>query len=110
MSIISVVSVSIAIKGIIEVRIKAAEEISCISRCPAVRFAVSRTPRARGRIKRLIVSMRMRGGIKMVGVPIGRRWPSELVGAFRKPERTVISQNGIARAMFKASCVVGVKV
>lgn len=38
-----------------------------------MRLAVSRTPRAMGRIKRLIVSMIIRAGIKGVGVPSGRR-------------------------------------
>lgn len=66
--------------GMVEINIKAAVAISCINRWPAVRLAVSRTPRARGRINRLIVSIMMRTGIKGVGVPSGRRWPRAIVG------------------------------
>lgn len=96
--------------GISGSRTKAAVAISCINRWPAVRLAVSRTPRATGRIKRLAVSMRMRAGIRGTGVPSGRRCPKAAVGFFRSPMMTVISQSGTARAMFKESCVVGVNV
>lgn len=41
---------------------------------------MSRTPRARGRINRLIVSIIIRTGIKGVGVPSGRRCPRAIVG------------------------------
>lgn len=75
-----------------------------------MRFAVSRTPSARGRINRLIVSIMIRTGIKRVGVPSGRRWPSACVGWFRIPIMTVASQRGTAKAMLRESCVVGVKV
>ena len=54
--------------------------ISWISRWPAVKLAVSRTPRARGRMNRLIVSIIIKTGIKRVGVPSGRRWPRAWVG------------------------------
>lgn len=87
-----------------------AVEIRCISKCPAVRLAVSRTPRASGRIKRLIVSIKIKIGIKGVGVPSGRKWAKEAVIWFRKPIRTVASQNGTARPRFIESCVVGVNV
>lgn len=49
-------------------------------RCPAVRFAVRRTPRARGRMRRLVVSIRIRAGISGVGVPSGKRCPREIEG------------------------------
>lgn len=58
-------------------RTKAAVAMSCIRRCPAVKFAVSRTPRAIGRIRRLIVSIIIRGGTRGVGVPSGSRWARE---------------------------------
>lgn len=45
-----------------------------------MRLAVSRTPSARGRINRLIVSIIIRTGIKRVGVPSGSRWPRAIVG------------------------------
>lgn len=38
-----------------------------------MRLAVSRTPSANGRMKRLIVSITIRTGIRGVGVPSGRR-------------------------------------
>lgn len=75
-----------------------------------MRLAVSRTPRARGRIKRLIVSIIMRTGIRGIGVPSGKRCPRAAVGWFRIPMITVASHSGIARPMFKESCVVGVNV
>ena len=87
-----------------------AVEMSWISRCPAVRFAVRRTPRARGRMSRLMVSIRIRAGISGVGVPSGRRWPRDVVGWFRRPVRRVANQRGKARAMFIDSWVVGVNV
>lgn len=59
--------------GIVVDRAIVAVEISWMSRWPAVRLAVRRTPRARGRISRLVVSIRMRAGIRGVGVPSGRR-------------------------------------
>lgn len=77
-----------------------AVEISWIKRWPAVRFAVRRTPRANGRMNRLVVSIMIRAGISGVGVPSGRRCPREIDGWFRKPVRSVASQSGKARAMF----------
>jgi len=73
-------------------------------------LAVSRTPRARGRMKRLIVSMIIRTGIRRVGVPSGRRCPRACVGWFRIPRITVASQRGTANPKLRESCVVGVKV
>lgn len=73
-------------------------------------MAVRRTPSAIGRISKLTVSITTSIGINSVGVPSGRRWPSEAVGWFRKPTSTVINQVGKARAIFIESCVVGVKV
>lgn len=81
-----------------------------MSKCPAVRLAVSRTPRARGRINRLIVSMIINTGINRVGVPSGRRCPRATVGWFRIPIITVASQRGTANPIFRESCVVGVNV
>lgn len=75
-----------------------------------MRLAVNRTPRARGRINRLIVSITMSTGTRGEGVPSGRRCPNAAVGWLRRPIITVASQRGTARPMFKDSCVVGVKV
>lgn len=65
-----------AIAGISWSMTKVAVEISWIRRWPAVKLAVNRTPNAKGRIKRLIVSMTIRMGMRRVGVPSGKRWPS----------------------------------
>lgn len=73
-------------------------------------MAVSRTPKARGRISRLIVSITISTGTKGVGVPSGRRCPRDIVGWFRIPINTVASQRGKASPMFIDSCVVGVNV
>lgn len=45
-----------------------------------MRLAVRRTPRAKGRMRRLVVSIKIKAGISGVGVPSGRRWPREAVG------------------------------
>lgn len=74
------VAVSRATAGIEEERANAAVEISWIKRWPAVKLAVSRTPRARGRMNRLIVSIMTRTGIRGAGVPSGRRCPKACVG------------------------------
>lgn len=81
-----------------------------MSRCPAVKFAVIRTPRAIGRISRLIVSIIINGGIRGIGVPSGRRWANEMVGWFRRPISTVASHIGMASPKFMDNCVVGVNV
>ena len=81
-----------------------------MSKWPAVRLAGSRTPKARGRINKLIVSMIISTGIRGTGVPSGRRCPRAAVGWFRIPIMTVASQNGTASPIFNESCVVGVKV
>lgn len=103
-------AVRMEIVGIMGSRAIVAVEMSWIRRCPAVRFAVRRTPRASGRMSRLAVSIMIRAGISGVGVPSGRRCPREVVGWFRRPVRRVASQSGNASAMFIDSCVVGVNV
>ena len=75
-----------------------------------MRFAVRRTPRANGRISRLVVSIMIRAGISGVGVPSGSRCPNEAEGWFRRPVSKVASHSGRAKAMFIDSWVVGVKV
>ena len=87
-----------------------AVEMSWMSKCPAVRLAVRRTPRARGRISRLVVSIKISAGIRGVGVPSGNRWAKEADGWFRRPVSSVASHSGKARAMFIDSWVVGVNV
>lgn len=104
------VEVKSATVGIIGRRTSAAVAISWIKRWPAVRFAVSRTPSARGRMKRLTVSMIMSTGISGPGVPSGRRCPRAWVGWFRIPMITVASHRGTARPRLMDSWVVGVKV
>lgn len=89
--------------GIVENRAVVAVEMSWIRRCPAVRLAVRRTPRANGRISRLVVSIRISAGISGVGVPSGKRWPRDAEGWFRSPVRRVASHRGKARARFMDS-------
>lgn len=96
--------------GIVDARATVAVEISWMSRCPAVRLAVRRTPRASGRMSRLVVSIIMRAGIRGVGVPSGSRCPREIEGWLRRPTRRVASHSGKARARFMESWVVGVNV
>lgn len=66
--------------GMIGRRAVVAVEISWMRRCPAVRLAVRRTPKASGRMSKLVVSIRIKAGISGVGVPSGRRWPREAEG------------------------------
>lgn len=68
--------IKVATVGIAGRRTKPAVATNCIRRWPAVKLAVSRTPRARGRIRRLIDSMTIRIGIRSVGVPSGSKWAS----------------------------------
>lgn len=63
----------IEIVGMIGSKTEVAVEMSWIRRWPAVRLAVRRTPRARGRMNRLVVSIRISAGIRGVGVPSGSR-------------------------------------
>lgn len=104
------IEVKTATIGIILISVKAAVAISCMRRCPAVKFAVNRTPNAKGRMNKLIVSIIIKMGTSKVGVPSGRRCAKAVVGFFIKPIKIVINQSGIANAMFNESCVVGVKV
>lgn len=71
-------NVIVAVGGLIFIRTKVAPPIRCISKCPAVMLAVSRTARAIGWINRLIVSIIMSIGISEIGVPCGRKWAKEL--------------------------------
>lgn len=68
-----IIVVKAEIDGIIGSRVIVAVEISWMSKWPAVRLAVKRTPRAKGRMRRLVVSIMIRAGINGVGVPSGRR-------------------------------------
>lgn len=106
----NIMEVRIATVGKENISTKEAVAMSCISRWPAVKLAVSRTPSARGRINRLIVSMIIRIGIRGAGVPSGNMWPRVAVGWFRNPINTVASHKGTASPKFKDSWVVGVKV
>lgn len=81
-----------------------------ISRWPAVILAVSRTPKANGRINRLIVSIITMNGISGVGEPSGNMWASVVDGFFITPVMTVDIHSGMAMAIFIDSCDVGVKV
>ena len=43
----------------------------CTSKCPAVMLAISRRPRAKGRIKVLATSIRTSTGARAIGAPKG---------------------------------------
>lgn len=92
------------------IRLMVAELTIVIRRCPAVMLAVSRTPSARGRINRLIVSIRIMKGISGVGEPSGRRRARVKDSLFFRPVIMVANHRGRARAMFIDSWEVDVKV
>lgn len=71
-----------------------------IRRWPAVMLAVSRTPSARGRISRLIVSIIIINGINGVGEPSGSMWANIVDGFFIIPVIIVAIHRGMAMAMF----------
>lgn len=102
--------VSRAVGRLIEESTKVAPPIRWINRWPAVMFAVSRTARAMGWIKRLIVSIITSMGIRGMGVPWGRKWAKEALGLWRKPKRTAPAHRGIAMPRFMDSWVVAVNV
>ena len=62
-------------------RIQIAVDKRKIRRCPAVRFAASRSPRAIGWANNLIVSIQTIRGISALGVPCGTRCLSRLLKA-----------------------------
>lgn len=70
-------NVIVAVGGLMSMSTKVAPPIRCISRWPAVIFAVSRTASAIGWMKRLIVSIIISIGISEMGVPCGRKWAKE---------------------------------
>lgn len=81
-----------------------------MSRWPAVILAVSRTPSAKGRINRLIVSIITMNGIRGVGEPSGSMWANVIEGFFIIPVMIVAIHRGIAMAIFIDSWEVVVKV
>ena len=82
--------------------------IRWISKCPAVILAVSRTARATGWIKRLIVSIMTSIGVNGVGVPCGRKWASNALVLLWKPVTAAPAHKGMAMPRFTDNCVVGV--
>lgn len=82
------------------IRFSAAELTMVMRRCPAVMFAVSRTPKAKGRIRILIVSIIIMKGIRGVGEPSGSMWANAIDGFFISPVITVAIHRGRAIAMF----------
>lgn len=104
-----IVNVMVDTVMLMEDKASVAEPIRWMSRCPAVMLAVSRTARAKGWMKRLIVSMIISIGMRGVGVPCGRKWAKDTFGLLRKPIITVASHSGMAMPIFMESCVVGVK-
>jgi hypothetical protein len=48
--------------------------------CPALILAIKRTVSVNGRIKTLIVSMKIKNGLKIIGVPLGKKCPKNFFG------------------------------
>lgn len=48
--------------------------------CPALIFAISRTVKVSGRIITLIVSIKIKNGVRIVGVPLGKKWAKNFLG------------------------------
>lgn len=94
--------------GLIEVSTIVAPPIRWISRWPAVMLAVSRTARAIGWIKRLIVSIIISMGMRGMGVPWGKKWAKDAFILWRKPVITAAAHRGMAMPKFIDSWVVGV--
>jgi len=62
------------------------------SRCPAIRFAVSRTHKVMGRIRFLIISIMTIKDTKAVGVPCGTKCVSMWLVFFVQPNITMDTQ------------------
>jgi len=88
---------------------QAAVERRNISRCPAVRFAASRNPKAIGWAIRLIVSIQTISGIRKEGVPWGTRWLRRLLKASKNPRIFTLNHRGIAILYVNDTCLVIVK-
>jgi len=63
-----------------------------ISKCPAIRFAVSRTDRVIGRIRLLTNSIITINIIKALGVPCGTRWYNIMFVFFIQPNNINLIQ------------------
>lgn len=97
---ISRVVIMIDMVLIVLMKLRAAELIMVIRRCPAVMLAVNRTPSAIGRINRLTVSIIIINGISGVGDPSGSMWANVDDGFKVIPVISVANHSGIAIAMF----------
>jgi hypothetical protein len=63
-------------------------------RCPAIRLAVSRTERVKGRIRLLIVSIKTINGMRRTGVFWGIKWANIDFGVFSQPNSIMDSHIG----------------
>jgi len=71
--------------------------IKDITICPALIFATNRTVRVKGRIIILIVSIKIKKGVKAPGAPNGTRCAKTSLKLFRVPE--IIAESQIVRAI-----------
>ena len=53
--------------------------------CPALILAINRTVKVKGRIKTLIVSIKIKKGLKITGVPLGKKCPKNFLGLYNIP-------------------------
>ena len=54
------------------------------SRCPAVMLAISRNPRATGRIRVLTTSINTKNGARAIGALRGKKWATSSLGPKKK--------------------------
>jgi hypothetical protein len=81
-----------------------------ISKCPAIKFAVSRTQSVIGRIKLLVNSIITIKGINGVGVPCGTRWANMWFVFFDHPNIIKAIQKLRERGRVIVICLVGEKI
>ena len=77
---------------------------------PALILAIKRTPKVKGRIKLLIVSIKTRNGTKAEGHPLGARLPKYREGDLKMSETVRETQNPTDRVAQNQNCLVKAKV
>lgn len=81
-----------------------------ISRCPAIRFAVSRTHKVMGRIKFLVSSIRTMNLMRATGVPCGTKCASMWFVFLIQPNRLMVNHLSKARGRVTTRCEVKEKI
>lgn len=81
-----------------------------ISKCPAIKFAVSRTHNVIGRIKFLVNSIRTINLMRATGVPWGTKCASMWFVFLIQPNKLMVSQLNRARGRVTTRCEVREKI